>query len=98
MEKKIAHYPLSTIKELVRCGRVRATKAAITGAAALNFNFEDIHFVVESLESHDLYKSMTSDIDKSIWQDVYHYPANSVDIYLKLQILEGVVIISFKEL
>lgn len=97
MEKKIAHYPLPTIKELVISGNVRATKAALEGAAALKFSFDDMISVVQNLEAEDFYKSMTSHSNYTLWQDVYRYPAIIGDIYLKLQIVEGVVIVSFKE-
>ncbi|MBK7838937.1 MAG: type II toxin-antitoxin system MqsR family toxin [Candidatus Obscuribacter sp.] len=32
-----------------------------------------------------------------IWQDVYHYPTLNYDLYIKLQIVKDVVIVSFKE-
>ena len=98
VEKKTAHYPLTDIKALVRAGRVYATRAALEGAAALGFTFDDMKHVVENLEVSDLHKSMTSQHDAAIWQDVYRYPAEEVDIYLKLQIVGDVVIVSFKEL
>jgi motility quorum-sensing regulator/GCU-specific mRNA interferase toxin len=41
---------------------------------------------------------MTSHYDNTIWQDVYRYPAEEGDIYLKIQIVGDVVIVSFKEL
>jgi motility quorum-sensing regulator / GCU-specific mRNA interferase toxin len=98
MEKKIAHYPLSDVKALVQKGSVQATRSALEGAALLGFSFNDMKEVVKNLEVGDLYKSMTSYHDNSIWQDVYHYPAEEGDIYLKLQIVGNVVIVSFKEL
>lgn len=42
-------------------------------------------------------QSMTSHQDHKVWQDVYNFPAEEFDIYLKIQIEGGVVIISFKE-
>ena len=98
MEKKIAHYPLADIKALVKKGCVRATRTALEGAAALGFTFDDMKYVVENLEVGDLHKSMTSQHDATIWQDVYRYPAEEEDIYLKLQIVGDAVIVSFKEL
>lgn len=98
MEKKSAHYLLTNVQELVRNGAVKATKTALSGAAALGFNFDDMKAVIENLEPGDFYKSMTSHGDHTVWQDVYHYPAEVEDIYLKLQIVGDVVIVSFKEL
>lgn len=98
MEKKTAHYLLSDVQALVQKGAVRATKTALEGAAAIGFNFDEMKAIVENLEPGDFYKSMTSHNDHTVWQDVYHYPAEEEDIYLKLQIVGDVVIVSFKEL
>ncbi len=97
MEKRIAHYPLTDIQKLVREGQVYATKAALAGAAELNYTLDDMIYVVGNLETDDLHKSMTSHDNDELWQDVYRYPAEEADIYLKLQIVDMVVIISFKE-
>ena len=51
------------------------------------------------LTSADFYKSMTTQADHRIWQDVYHpKTANSANVYLKLTIIDDVLIVSFKEL
>lgn len=97
MEKKTAHYPLTEVKRLVDSGAVSATKSASDGAAELGFTFKEMLDVVRDLEPGDLHKSMTTHHDNSIWQDVYHYPEERADIYLKIQIVGEVVIISFKE-
>ncbi|MDF6809555.1 type II toxin-antitoxin system MqsR family toxin [Escherichia coli] len=33
-----------------------------------------------------------------MWQDVYHAKAQGQDVYLKLTVVDGVLIVSFKEL
>jgi len=54
--------------------------------------------VLTSLQSKDFYKSMTTNSDSKIWQDVYR-PLTKVGlIYLKLTVIEDVLIVSFKEL
>lgn len=98
MEKRTAHYSLALIKELVLLGKVSATRSALTDAAALGYTFDDMKFVIGNLETSDLYKSMTTHHNNKLWQDVYRYPASDGDLYLKLQVIEDVVIISFKEL
>lgn len=98
MEKRTAHYPLDRIKSLVKKGAVYATGTALRDAkSTLDYEFEDMLYVVENLEAGDLYKSMTTGFDNRLWQDVYHYPAQEGIIYIKLQIVSEVVIISFKE-
>jgi motility quorum-sensing regulator/GCU-specific mRNA interferase toxin len=64
----------------------------------MGFNFEDMQAVILSLESGDLYKSMTTHSDHTVWQDVYHFPSKAGDVYLKLSIVGDVLIVSFKEL
>jgi len=98
MEKKTAHYLLADVKALVEQNRVSATKTALAGAAALGFDFAAMKEVIRSLETGDLYKSMTSHADHTIWQDVYQFPSEAGDIYLKLSVIDAVLIVSFKEL
>lgn len=51
------------------------------------------------LESSNFYKSMTTHADHRIWQDVYHAKTTRGDeVYLKLTIIDDVLIVSFKEL
>jgi motility quorum-sensing regulator / GCU-specific mRNA interferase toxin len=55
--------------------------------------------VVMSLTSDNFYKSMTTHADHKIWQDVYHAKTTtSADVYLKLTVIDDVLIVSFKEL
>lgn len=98
MEKKKPHYNLSLIKESIEAGRVRATVSALAGGAALGFDFVGMLGVVEALAPSDFYKSMTTYADHQIWQDVYRPTTTAGEIYLKLTVIEDVLIISFKEL
>lgn len=77
---------------------MRATRSALIDAVALGFTFDDMTEVVMSLDSGDFYKSMTTHHAVRTWQDVYHYPAVCGDLYVKIQVVDDVVIISFKEL
>jgi motility quorum-sensing regulator/GCU-specific mRNA interferase toxin len=55
--------------------------------------------VVMSLTTADFYKSMTTYADHRIWQDVYHAQISDGNVaYLKLTVIDDVVIVSFKEL
>ncbi len=98
MEKKTAHYSLTIVKELVNNDRVSATRSALNGATELGFNFNDMKEVIKNLEVDDLHKSMTTHLSHTIWQDVYHFPSEEVgDIYIKLSVIDDVLIVSFKE-
>jgi len=98
MEKGKQHFPLSTIKTLIEAGKVRTTHAARTGANALGFDYAEMLAVVAGLKSTDFYKSMTTHADHTIWQDVYRPNTAVGDVYLKLTVIDDVLIVSFKEL
>lgn len=52
-----------------------------------------------ALTPADFYKSMTTHADHRIWQDVYRTRiAGGVEAYLKLTVIDDVLIVSFKEL
>lgn len=82
----------------MREGKVRATVAALSGAADLEFDFPEMVEVVMLLKPSDLYKSMTTHADHRIWQDVYRPMTRAGRIYLKLTVAGDVLIVSFKRL
>lgn len=98
MEKRIPHCRLAVVRSLLAAGRVRATATALSGAAALGFDFDDVVAVVQSLEPEDFYKSMTTVADHRIWQDVYRPVTVGGPVYLKLTVISEVLVVSFKEL
>lgn len=98
MEKRTPHCRLAVVQALVAAGKVRMTLSALTGAAALGLDAEGVVAVVRALRPADFYKSMTTHADHTLWQDVYH-PATAVgDVYLKLTVVDDVLVVSFKEL
>jgi motility quorum-sensing regulator / GCU-specific mRNA interferase toxin len=100
MEKGVAHCKLTVIKALIEAGKVSATASAFSGARELGINdLDGMCGVVMALTPADFYKSMTTHADHRIWQDVYHArTANHANVYLKLTVIDGVLIVSFKEL
>lgn len=98
MEKRIPHCKLVVVKALVAAGKVRTTHAARSGANGLGFAFSDMLDVVTALTPADFYKSMTTHADPTVWQDVYRPNTQAGDVYLKLTVIEDVLIVSFKEL
>lgn len=100
MEKRTPHWKLSLIQDLVRAGKVRATLSAALGAEALEvYSLHSMCAIVLSLSRLDFRKSMTTYADHKIWQDVYHgCTLAGREIYLKLTVIDEVVIVSFKEL
>ncbi|MBI2779757.1 MAG: type II toxin-antitoxin system MqsR family toxin [Gammaproteobacteria bacterium] len=100
MEKGTPHCKLPVIKTLIEAGQVRATASAFNGARELGINdLDGMCAVVLSLTSADFYKSMTTHADHRVWQDVYRAKTASGDeVYLKLTVIDDVLIVSFKEL
>jgi motility quorum-sensing regulator / GCU-specific mRNA interferase toxin len=98
MEKSVPHCNLTIVKALVEAGKVRATRSARLGATALGMELADMLTVVNALTMADFFKSMTTFDDHTIWQDVYLPSTQAGDVYLKLTVIDDVLIVSFKEL
>ncbi|MGZ8250022.1 MAG: type II toxin-antitoxin system MqsR family toxin [Methylomagnum sp.] len=98
MEKPTPHCKLARVKALVAAGKVRATRSARLGATALGLELSDMLDVVMALTPADFHKSMTTHADHTVWQDVYRPSTRVGDVYLKLTVIDDVLIVSFKEL
>ena len=98
MEKGAPHCKLAVVKAMVDAGQVRTTKAAREGGVALGFDFDGMLAVVMALTTADFFKSMTSHADHRVWQDVYRPTTPAGEVYLKLTVVDDVLIVSFKEL
>lgn len=98
MEKRSPHCKLALVKALLSAGKVRATYSATLGAAQMGLSFSEMISVVMSLTTTDFYKSMTTHIDHAVWQDVYRPSTRAGDVYLKLTVVDDLLIVSFKEL
>ena len=98
MEKRTPHCKLTVVKALIEAGKVRTTHAARAGATELGLSLSEMLDVVMALTLADFYKSMTTHADHTVWQDVYRPSTQAVDVYLKLTVIDDVLIVSFKEL
>ncbi len=100
MEKGTPHSKLPVVKAMIEAGQVRATASAFGGARGLGINdLAGMCAVVMALTPADFYKSMTTHADHRIWQDVYRTrTADGVEVYLKLTVIDDLLIVSFKEL
>lgn len=100
MEKGTPHCKLPVVKALIEAGQVRATASAFNGARELGINdLAGMCAVVLALNSSNFSKSMTTHADHRVWQDVYRTKtARGDEVYLKLTVIDDVLIVSFKEL
>ncbi len=68
--------------------------------AARDFGYVEASQLAEcvlGLQVKDLYKSMTTFHDSTLWQDVYHPRIEGAPAYVKVQIVDDTtVVISFK--
>ena len=98
MEKSVPHCKLAVVKALVAKGKIRTTFSARQGALELGLDEDGICSVVEALLDSDFHKSMTTHADHRLWQDVYRPTTPVGDVYVKLTVIDDVLIVSFKEL
>lgn len=98
MEKRIPHCRLTVVRRLIAAGCVCAKASALSGAAALGFDFDDIVGIVHAISPEDFHKSLTTRADHRIWQDVYRPVMVAGPVYLKLTVITDVLVVSFKEL
>lgn len=98
MEKRTPSCSLNVVKQLVTSGKVRTTRSARTGAVALGLDMAEMLKVIIALTPADFHKSMTTHADHTVWQDVYRPRTAVGDVYLKLTVIDDVLIVSFKEL
>jgi len=99
MEKRTRHYNLDEIKAVVRSRGIHVfTRIARENGLKMGLTHSQFVEVVLNLRSSDLYKSMTTINDHTLWQDVYHSATpNGKTAYIKLTLQDGAVVIQFKE-
>lgn len=98
MEKLTPHCPLSTIKKFVSAGKVRATASAAQCARRLGFSPKAMFAELLNLDREEFYKSMTTYHNHTVWQDVYRHASPAGMLYIKLTVIDDVLVVSFKEL
>ncbi|TDF60184.1 type II toxin-antitoxin system MqsR family toxin [Cupriavidus sp. L7L] len=96
MEKGTAHYKLARVRDLLQAGRLRLTRSAFVGASSMGLNEAAVRELLLRLDSRDFYKSMTTYEDHRLWQDVYRPVTRHGALYLKLIVVDDVLVVSFK--
>jgi motility quorum-sensing regulator / GCU-specific mRNA interferase toxin len=77
---------------------VCATVSALVSGAALRFDLEGIVGVVMALTTADFYKSMTTQVDHRVWQDVYRLTTPAGEVYLQLTVIDDLLSVASKDL
>jgi len=93
-------FPLKTIKEaFAEAAGMNRTMTAANGAEDLGMDEVAVVDIIAGLTARDFDKSMPSDINPTIWQDVYKPSIGGRELYVKftLDSKGELLLISFKE-
>jgi motility quorum-sensing regulator/GCU-specific mRNA interferase toxin len=93
-------YALKAVKAaFAAVGRMNRTMTAAAGAEELGMDDQAVVDVVAGLTIRDFDKSMRSEINPAIWQDVYKSIVDRRELYVKftLDTRGELLLISFKE-
>jgi len=74
------------------------TQSSVLGIRSAGMVKGDALEVVRGLSRADFYKSMTTNKDHRVWQDVYHAEWREKALYVKFQQADEYFVVSFKEL
>ena len=98
MEKRSSHYLLAKIQEqMTSVEAMNLTFAAQDGIRTVGMGKAEALEVVRGLTRAEFYKSMTTNKDHRVWQDVYHAEWRGKPLYVKFQQAGEYFIVSFKE-
>jgi motility quorum-sensing regulator/GCU-specific mRNA interferase toxin len=101
MEKLKPTYDLTAIKAAIGSVETLAiTSSVLHDAVGIGFDRGGIAKVIQTVERHMFYKSMTTKADHRVWQDVYHVPVeDGPTLYVKFQanVVTQFTVMSFKE-
>lgn len=102
MEKMRPTYDLEAIKSVFgSAASLAMTTVALRDAVSLGFDRAAIAATVGRIDRRMFYKSMTTNVDHRVWQDVYHVPDTGLGIVLYVKFQADVItefrIMSFKE-
>lgn len=100
MEKGIPHYALADIKSaFADAGNLNRSNSSRIGADEIDMDDGAVVAVIQGLLRSDFDKSMTSNADHRVWQDVYKPTVDDRRIYVKftLDTQQALFLISFKE-
>jgi len=99
MEKRAPHYLLSAIQaQMDSVEAINLTQSALLGIRTAGMAMADALEVVRGLSRSDFHKSMTTNKDHRVWQDVYHGKWRGKPLYVKFQQAGEYFVVSFKEL
>lgn len=90
-------YDLKDVKKRVASGDWVITRKAMEGASGLGMDRHDIADCVAALGAADFHKTMASELRPGTMQDVYRPRYSGHRLYVKVQVTDCAVVISFKQ-
>ena len=99
-EKRRPTFDLNAIKAaFATANGLQATGSAVRNAAALGFGRAEIVETIQSIHRTHFHKSMTSDADQRMWQDVYYVPSKVGRLYVTFtaDAVTAFLLLSFQE-
>jgi motility quorum-sensing regulator / GCU-specific mRNA interferase toxin len=100
MEKLKPHYGLATIKAaFADASHLNRSFVSQQGADDMDMDDTAVVAVIQRLSNADFDKSMTSNADHRVWQDVYRPSVGGRTLYVKFTVdaRQELLLISFKE-
>jgi motility quorum-sensing regulator/GCU-specific mRNA interferase toxin len=99
-EKHRPTHDLEAIKSVFSdTNNLNITGTALRDAAALGYGSEEIIEVIQSIDPSDFHKTMASEKNPGLWQDVYRVPDGDMLLYVKFtsDVVTEFKLLSFKE-
>jgi hypothetical protein len=91
-------YPLTLVKGLMKDGSWRITDSALDTAGELGLDEDDIYdCIVGHLAETHFFKTMQAEKAPQGMQDVYHITYQGFRLYVKLQVRDDAIVVSFKD-
>lgn len=100
MKKGRPTYPLTAVKAaFADAARINRTMTALIGAEDLGIDEYMIVDIIRNLSAKDFDKTMPSEVNPAIWQDVYKPIVDGQELYVKftLDSRGQLLLISFKD-
>ena len=100
VNKRKPTYDLEAFKSAFSSvAKLAITGTALRSAASLGFGRFEIVSTIQTMQRSHFYKSMTSNANNKVWQDVYHVPSPVGLLYVKFtaDAVTEFLLLSFKE-
>lgn len=99
-DKRRPTYDLEAFKQAFSSeDKLNVTMTALQTATSLGYGRTEIVETIQTMQPRHFHKSMTSNADSRVWQDVYYVPSSAGVLYVKFtaNTITEFLLLSFKE-